>query len=198
MKIYSITLDWREPLRQKIWVPPHSDFGLAVKIMKDGELLNPLEYWGIVYKGSRDTDPLTPQQEPIGQWGVYQQKSGEPGETLYLVDVMKDGEPDEYGDPTDPVRVKTFYITAVTTNSTVFDVGAVGGGAGTGGAKPQDAGIGIRVSPNGRISIDGGIVPTYSGTILQMGADTRVDTAQLASLTYVDQKVDSMSQDGVE
>lgn len=116
MKVYSVTLDWREPLRQKIWVPPHSDFGLAVKIMKDGELLNPAEYRGVVYKGSRGTGPLTPQQEPIGQWGVYQQKSGEPGETLYLVDVMKDGGGDK-------VRVKTFYVTVVTTSSTVFDVG---------------------------------------------------------------------------
>ena len=50
---------------------------------------------------------------------MYAQKSEEPGETLYLVDVL------EYGDGA-PVRVKTFYVTVVTTTSTVFDVGAGG------------------------------------------------------------------------
>lgn len=193
MKIYSVTLDWREPLRQKLWVPPHSDFGIAVKIMKDGAVIDPLEYWGVVYKGSRDTDPLTPETEPIGQWGVYLQKSGETGETVYLVDVMQEGEPGEEGDPTDPVRVKTFYITVVTTDSTVFDVGKGGGG---GGLSPESTfpQSGVTITDEGIISVDKSIIPWYDGTVLNLGADTQVDTAELATQNYVDQMTETKAE----
>ena len=151
MKIYSITLDWREPLRQKIWVPPHSDFGIALKLMKDGRPLDESRFRGAVFKGGRDQAEIEPEDERIGGFKVYAQKSGEPGETLYLVDVL------EYAGA-DPVRVKTFYVTVVTTSSTVFDVG--GGG-----------------------KIDPKVVPTYetteAGQTLVLG-ETRYDTLNLA------------------
>ena len=60
MKIYSVTLDWREPLRQKIWVPPHSDFGLALKLMKDGRPLDDSRFRGAVFKGHRDQAEIEP------------------------------------------------------------------------------------------------------------------------------------------
>ena len=92
---------------KRFWVAPFSDFKIGVKIVKNG---TPVDNEFAVFNG--DTE-LTPDEDLVNGFTTFTLKSNDTGSVEYKVVVDGVGE--------------TLKITQITTDSTVFEVGAGGG-----------------------------------------------------------------------
>ena len=107
MKIYTQEMDIALQSPKKFWVAPFSDFKIGVKIVKNG---TPVDNEFAVFNG--DTE-LTPDEDLVNGFTTFTLKSNDTGSVEYKVVVDGVGE--------------TLKITQITTDSTVFEVGAGGG-----------------------------------------------------------------------
>lgn len=107
MKIYTQEMDIALQSPKRFWVAPFSDFKIGVKIVKNGV---PVENEFSVFNG--DTE-LTPDDDLTNGFTTFTLKSNDTGSVEYKVVVDGVGE--------------TLKITQITTDSTVFEVGAGGG-----------------------------------------------------------------------
>lgn len=111
MKIYSQTLDLRNPLKQRFYVAPYSMFKLGVKVVLDGESAEGS------FKLLKDGQELTPDQDLTGGFTTFSLTSSTPGIVEYKVEYKADEEAES----------QYFCIVQETTGSTVFEVGGEGG-----------------------------------------------------------------------
>ena len=107
MKIYTQEIDIALQSPKRFWVAPFSDFKIGVKIVKNG---TPVDNEFAVFNG--DTE-LTPDEDLVNGFTTFTLKSNDTGSVEYKVVVDGVGE--------------TLKITQITTDSTVFEVGAGGG-----------------------------------------------------------------------
>ena len=107
MKIYTQEMDIALQSPKRFWVAPFSDFKIGVKIVKNG---TPVDNEFAVFNG--DTE-LTPDEDLVNGFTTFTLKSNDTGSVEYKVVVDGVGE--------------TLKITQITTDSTVFEVGAGGG-----------------------------------------------------------------------
>lgn len=111
MKIYSQTLDLRNPLKQRFYVAPYSMFKLGVKVVLDGESA---EGSFKLLKGAQE---IQADQDLTGGFTTYSLTSSTPGIVEYKVEYKADEEAES----------QYFCIIQETTGSTVFEVGGEGG-----------------------------------------------------------------------
>ena len=107
MKVFTQEIDIALQSPKRFWVAPFSDFKIGVKIVKNGV---PVENEFAVFNGDIE---LTPDEDLVNGFTTYTLKSNDTGSVEYKVVVDGVGE--------------TIKITQITTDSTVFEVGAGGG-----------------------------------------------------------------------
>lgn len=174
MKIYSIEINQTTPVQQTIYVPPHSTFFIAPKIVDADGVQQQFTFL------DADGEEILAYPDPIADRTCYVYVSGEPSVKNLKLVVPPQNEDEDSDEDAEAVEVQTYSIKLVTTTSTVFDVDLAGE---SGGAKPQDAGPGIVVTDRGVISIDSDVIPTYEGTSLHFGTSEQYDQVELTGET---------------
>ena len=99
MKIYINEFDLAKPSKRQITTPSYSDFGVAIKIVRDGDEFE------TPFTLENNGQTITPEDNKIDGYTIYILNSGEVGSTIYTV---KCGE-------------QSFDIVCVSRNESVFD-----------------------------------------------------------------------------
>lgn len=79
MKVYTNEFDLAKPSAKQITTPSYSDFGLAIKIVKDGD-----DFEG-EFTLESNSQTITPEDNKIDGYTIYLLNSGEVGSTVYKV-----------------------------------------------------------------------------------------------------------------
>ena len=79
MKVYANKFDLAAPSMRQVTVPSYSDFGLAVKVLRNGD------DFGAEFTLENNGQTITPEDDKIDGYTVYLLASGEPGSTVYKV-----------------------------------------------------------------------------------------------------------------
>ena len=79
MKVYTNKFDLASPSLRQITTPSYSDFGVGIKILKNGA------DFGAEFTLEKNGETMTPEADKIDGYTVYLLTSGEPGSTLYKV-----------------------------------------------------------------------------------------------------------------
>ncbi len=79
MKVYTNKFDLARPSKKQITTPSYSDFGLAIKIVKDGDDLE------TSFTLESNGQTITPEDNKIDGYTIYLLNSGEVGSTIYTV-----------------------------------------------------------------------------------------------------------------
>ena len=79
MKVYTSKFDLARPSKKQITTPSYSDFGLAIKIVKDGDDLE------TSFTLESNGQTITPEDNKIDGYTIYLLNSGEVGSTIYKV-----------------------------------------------------------------------------------------------------------------
>lgn len=79
MKVYTNKFDLAFPNVRQITTPSYSDFGLAIKIVKDGDDFE------AEFTLENDGQTITPEDNKIDGYTIYLLNSGEVGSTIYTV-----------------------------------------------------------------------------------------------------------------
>lgn len=79
MKVYTNKFDLAKPSAKQITTPSYSDFGLAIKIVKDGDDFE------AEFTLENDGQALTPEDNKINGYTIYLLNSGDVGSTVYKV-----------------------------------------------------------------------------------------------------------------
>ena len=79
MKVYTNEFDLAKPSAKQITTPSYSDFGLAIKILKDGDVFE------AEFTLENDGQTITPKDNKIDGYTIYTLNSGDVGSTVYKV-----------------------------------------------------------------------------------------------------------------
>ena len=79
MKIYASKFDLAKPSTKQITIPSYSDFGLAIKILKDDDDFE------AEFTLEIDGQTITPEDNKIDGYTIYTLNSGDVGSTIYKV-----------------------------------------------------------------------------------------------------------------
>ena len=79
MKVYTNEIDLAKPSVKQITTPSYSDFGLAIKILKDDDDFE------AEFTLENDGQTITPEDNKIDGYTIYVLNSGEVGSTIYKV-----------------------------------------------------------------------------------------------------------------
>lgn len=79
MKVYTNEFDLAKPSAKQITTPSYSDFGLAIKILKDGDVFE------AEFTLENDGQTITPEDNKIDGYTIYTLNSGDVGSTIYKV-----------------------------------------------------------------------------------------------------------------
>ena len=108
MKIYTQTYDLTKASPQRFWVTPFSDFKIGIKLLSKGELANK------DFTVKAGAVEITPDEDKIDGFTMFTIKSGKTGFVDYTIEVQGIAE-----------KLK---LAQIVTDSTVFDIDAIGGG----------------------------------------------------------------------
>lgn len=100
MKVYTNKFDLAFPNVRQITTPSYSDFGLAIKIVKDGD------DFGAEFTLENDGQTITPEDNKIDGYTIYLLNSGDVGSTVYKV----------------KCQGQSFDLICVSKDESVFDV----------------------------------------------------------------------------
>lgn len=79
MKVYANEFDLAKPSAKQITIPSYSDFGLAIKILKDDDDFE------AEFTLENDGQTITPEDNKIDGYTIYTLNSGDVGSTIYKV-----------------------------------------------------------------------------------------------------------------
>ena len=79
MKIYTSKFDLAKPSAKQIAIPSYSDFGLAIKILKDGDDFE------VEFTLENNGQAITPEDNKIDGYTIYTLNSGVVGTVVYKV-----------------------------------------------------------------------------------------------------------------